>query len=72
MTTHTHIRRSFAHRPVSDGFFSRLSHALGVWRQRRHLADLDETALSDIGLSRSEALAEAQRPVWDVPQHWRR
>ena len=42
-----------------------------VWRQRRALANLDEAALRDIGVTRAEAQAEASRPVWDVPETWR-
>lgn len=37
-----------------------------VARERNQLAKLDERALKDIGVSRSEALAEAERPFWDV------
>ena len=43
---------------------------LSLYRQRRALADLDDTALSDIGLTRDEAVAEARKPIWDVPDHW--
>jgi len=43
-----------------------------VWRSRRALAALDDAALADIGLSRFEAAAEANRPFWDVPQTWRK
>lgn len=43
-----------------------------LWRQRRRLADLDAAALRDMGLSRSEALHEARRSLWDAPAHWRR
>lgn len=45
---------------------------LGLSRTRRALRDLDDRMLSDIGLSRAEADAESQRPVWDVPAGWRR
>lgn len=45
---------------------------LGLRRERRRLALLDSHMLRDIGLSRDEALREAERPVWDVPAHWRR
>ncbi len=48
-----------------------LSNLLGLWRQRRHLARLDDRALDDIGLDRATALQEAARPIWDVPAHWR-
>jgi uncharacterized protein YjiS (DUF1127 family) len=32
--------------------------------QRRALMDLDDDRLRDIGLSRSEARAEAEKPFW--------
>ncbi|MBC8240815.1 MAG: DUF1127 domain-containing protein [Alphaproteobacteria bacterium] len=32
--------------------------------QRRALAELDQHALQDIGVSRREALAEARKPFW--------
>ena len=44
---------------------------IALWRQRRALARLDDRALADIGVTRAEALAEAARPVWDVPATWR-
>jgi uncharacterized protein YjiS (DUF1127 family) len=34
------------------------------WRERRLLEVLDERMLSDIGISRSQALAEARKPCW--------
>ena len=34
------------------------------WRERRLLEQLDDRALRDIGISRSEALAEARKPFW--------
>ncbi|TCP41753.1 DUF1127 domain-containing protein [Rhodovulum marinum] len=52
--------------------FRRLVLGLGAARQRRRLAELDEALLRDIGLTRDEAVAEARRPVWDVPQSWLR
>lgn len=33
-------------------------------RQRRHLAELDDRLLRDIGISRAEVEAEMSRPVW--------
>ncbi|WP_375261548.1 DUF1127 domain-containing protein [Palleronia sp.] len=44
----------------------------GLYRQRRQLGELDARMLSDIGCSRIEAEAEAGRPVWDAPAHWRK
>ena len=52
--------------------FSAFANLYGVWRQRRKLADLDDAALRDIGLTRSEAEAEARRRFWDAPGHWQR
>lgn len=46
--------------------------ALSVRRQRGDLLALDDTRLRDIGLTREDAEAEAARPLWDVPRHWRR
>jgi uncharacterized protein YjiS (DUF1127 family) len=48
-----------------------LDDLLSLYRQRRTLAALDDRALDDIGLNRDAAQAEAKRPVWDVPSHWR-
>lgn len=36
--------------------------------QRRRLARLSPRTLSDIGISRDEALREAARPFWDFPE----
>jgi uncharacterized protein YjiS (DUF1127 family) len=35
--------------------------------QRRRLAVLDDAALKDLGLSRSDVLQESERPFWDDP-----
>jgi uncharacterized protein YjiS (DUF1127 family) len=41
-----------------------------AWRTRRILGELDARALKDIGVSRSEAEAEAARAPWDIePRH---
>ena len=40
-------------------------------RSRRALARIDDHILRDIGLTRQEADAEAARPGWDSPLHWR-
>ena len=40
--------------------------ALQEQATRRHLAMLDDRALSDIGISRAQAQFVAEAPVWDV------
>jgi len=45
--------------------------ALAAHRQRQFLARLDDRTLADIGLTRDEALTEAERPMWDIPANWR-
>ena len=50
---------------------ARISTALALRHQRSQLAGLSDAMLEDLGLTRAEALAEAQRPLWDVPARWR-
>lgn len=50
--------------------FAILASAIGLRRQRARLAQLDDAALRDIGLTRAEALREARRPLWDAPDNW--
>ena len=57
--------------PGFAGAFGPLRHALAAWRQRRSLAALDAHRLEDLGISRTDALREAGRPLWDVPANWR-
>ncbi|MDX1781039.1 MAG: DUF1127 domain-containing protein [Thalassovita sp.] len=56
--------------PGNLSFFARLMRANALLRQRAALRRLDDAALDDIGLSRTEALREAQRPIWDAPESW--
>jgi len=44
---------------------------LAFHRTRASLAHLDDAMLSDIGVTREQALKEAKRPLWDVPPTWR-
>ena len=69
--TSTLTVRHVQSRGKTSGLLATLRLALHAHAQRRHLAALDDHALSDIGLSRSQALAEANRPLWDVPTNWR-
>ena len=41
---------------------------LDVARQRRQLPTLDERTLKDIGVSRIDALREANGGFWDIPE----
>jgi len=41
-------------------------------RQRHALAKLDATRLEDLGIAPLEAAIEAEKPIWDVPNHWHR
>ncbi|XLY86273.1 DUF1127 domain-containing protein [Ectopseudomonas mendocina] len=57
--------------------FERLPSLASVWRmlrrwrqlarERQQLARLSDMALKDLGLSRADALQEAERPFWDYP-----
>lgn len=48
--------------------FGSLIRILEIWQeraeQRRHLLELDERLLRDIGLSRYDAFREAAKPFW--------
>ena len=44
---------------------ARIHHAI---ESRRQLAEMDDRMLSDIGISRAEALHEAARAPWDLSQ----
>ncbi|SLN23886.1 hypothetical protein ROA7450_00959 [Roseovarius albus] len=48
-----------------------LSTLVSLYRQRRALSKLDDASLNDIGVSRTEAQAEAKRAPWDVPSNWK-
>lgn len=54
-------------RTPSFSFLRLVRHLGAIQRQRQSLRELDRAALDDIGLTRSQADAEASRPVWDVP-----
>lgn len=58
-------------RRPTQSLFALLRQALALQRSRARLGSLDDHLLRDIGLTRDDALAEAQRPLWDAPQHWR-
>jgi len=47
--------------------WARLERVLEVRRQRRALLSLDERMLKDVGLTRSDAWLEGNRPLLDLP-----
>ncbi len=49
----------------------RLHAAQALHRQHVALARLDHALLRDIGITREQAMAEAESSVWDAPSHWR-
>lgn len=64
---HAPALRGRARRGLLGGMLT----AVSLRRQRARLAHLDPHLLRDIGLTAEQAAAEAARPVWDVPPHWR-
>ena len=59
-------------KPSKRSLVSIVLQAVAVMRQRRKLAQLDDAALEDIGITRAEAQAEADRFFWDAPHFWKR
>ncbi|MDJ0387877.1 DUF1127 domain-containing protein [Roseomonas sp. E05] len=59
-------RLTSGHGSRLEGWAASLRHALRVMETRRELARLDERLLCDIGMTRAEALTEAQRAPWDM------
>ena len=53
------------------GLFTRITVAMALFSERRKLAEMPDHMLRDLGITRSEALTEARRPVWDTPSHWK-
>ena len=74
MFTSVHTASATLHRlsaPRRAGLFTRLMAAQRQRRELSALAMLEDRLLDDIGLTRADALVEAQRPFWDAPAHWR-
>ncbi len=62
-------------KPTGSGFakfFAFIARANQVARERRALMQLGDDALKDFAASRADALAEAGRPWWDLPDCARR
>ncbi|MBR0648296.1 DUF1127 domain-containing protein [Roseomonas terrae] len=52
--------------PRNAAWITWLRRVLHAAESRRHLAEMDRRMLSDIGISRAEALEEAARAPWDL------
>ena len=73
------LTRSVVHFPLGrspraflDSLVRRIAAARALRRQRTRLIDLDAHMLRDIGLPEDDAVREARRAFWDVPDRWRR
>ena len=51
-------------------FLSNVFRRIRMQHSRQRLAQLDARALRDIGLSPAQANREAEKPIWDAPDHW--
>lgn len=71
-TCSTNTAFTHATLPARLAIVTLIGMALAARKQRNILKTLEEDALYDIGLSRAEAQAEADKPIWDVPASWRR
>ena len=69
MTTLSQTAAALRHGPR---FLTRVLEMITVKRSRHALAQLDDHMLSDIGLTREQAVREADRAAWDVANHWRK
>lgn len=68
ISTNPHAHRSFS----ALALLRTLGESITLRKQRKALKSLDDTRLNDLGISRAEAMREARRPVWDVPNNWLR
>ncbi len=69
--TNSYVSTAPATSGSNKGFLARLRAALIARRQRRSLLALDDRMLADIGISRSQAYGEADRPLFDLPERHR-
>ncbi len=72
MTAAIHTPALCAAPAAKRSLFRRVLAAFATRRERQALLALDAALLSDIGLTRDQALAEACRPIWDAPTTWHR
>lgn len=62
--------RATASRPTLTGLLRSRMASRELARQHQALLRLDDRLLSDIGLTRAEALRGADEARWDAPAHW--
>ncbi len=55
-------------RPARRSVFALIGDLAALYRQRRQLAQMSDLELSDIGVTRAQARAEADRSIWDLPR----
>ena len=58
------LTRSAMIRRQRRSFLALLLDIDATYRQRRALAEMDAERLNDLGLTKSEAVLEAQKPFW--------
>lgn len=54
-----------------QGVIGRIMAARRARKEMARIAQYDARLLDDVGLTRQDALSAAQKPIWDVPAHWR-
>jgi uncharacterized protein YjiS (DUF1127 family) len=69
MTYALHHAATCKPRPRTN-VIARLFAIVAIARQRRQLRQLDDHQLCDIGITRAQALQEANKSSWDAPQNW--
>ncbi|MEY1556284.1 DUF1127 domain-containing protein [Yoonia sp. R2331] len=57
--------------PRHAGLMQLIQRLTQVRRQRIDLASLEPHLLNDIGVTEAQARTEANRSIWDAPEHWR-
>ena len=60
-----------AHRSWLLSLLDRYVAAQALHKQHHALLLLDDSLLSDIGITRAQALKQAATPIWNAPNHWK-
>ena len=58
-------------RPWPRRLLDRVLAANALHKQHQALLRMDDHLLSDIGITRSQAVRHAAKPVWNAPSHWK-